>query len=181
MVRARRVLEELKANGVTHVVGLPDNSSAALLGLLQEDKVVRYVPVTREGEAFAVAAGLWIGGRAPVVVVQNTGLFESGDSIRGTVMRMRIPLVCLITYRGYRNMTGFPLPGDPAAPDAEVLSRAHLDSAALITEPTLRAWGVPYDFLHGEGDLPVIARAFRDAAAGDRPYALLITGDLTGD
>ena len=104
MIQAQLVLAELKRNHATHVVGLPDNSTVKLFALLREERDIRLVSATREGEAFAIASGLWIGGKVPVVLVQNTGFFESGDSFRGTAMRMRVPLVCLITYRGYRNI-----------------------------------------------------------------------------
>jgi thiamine pyrophosphate-dependent acetolactate synthase large subunit-like protein len=174
-MQARRILEELKSNRVTHVVGLPDNSSAALFDLLAGDRDIRLVPVTREGEAFAIAAGIWIGGGKPVVLVQNTGFFESGDGFRGTITRMRVPLVCLITYRGYRKLSK-----DPAENtlDAVNLSRPQLDSAALITEPTLAAWGMPYDFLHQDRDARIITEAFCKSAERDQPFAVLITADL---
>jgi sulfopyruvate decarboxylase TPP-binding subunit len=178
VTQARLVLEELKRNKVTHVVGLPDNASARLFELLEKERSIQLVPVTREGEAFAVAAGLWIGGMIPIVLVQNTGFFESGDSFRGTVTRMRVPLVCLITYRGYRKMGGMKLDGGGEAPDAEALSSAHLDSAALITEPTLKAWGLSFDFLHADEDVPRISEAFRKAEEGARPFAILVTQDL---
>lgn len=94
--------------------------------------------VTREGEAFAVASGLWLGGAYPVVVIQNTGLLESGDSLRGTAIRMGVPLLCLVTYRGYHT-----LPKQGGAPDE--MTRADVDSVAVVSEPTLDAWRVPYE------------------------------------
>ena len=51
------------------------------------------VRVCREGEAWAIAAGLWIGGARPLVVIQNTGLFESGDSLRNALLRSRAAAV----------------------------------------------------------------------------------------
>jgi hypothetical protein len=65
-------------------------------------------------------------------------------------------------------------------PDADTLSRADLDSAALVTEPTLKAWGLQFDFLHEEDDLRKIASAFGQAEAGSRPVAILLTNDLGG-
>ena len=179
MAQARLVLEELRKNNVTHVVGLPDNASARLFELLENEDSIRAVRVTREGEAFALAAGLWIGGAAPVVLVQNTGFFESGDSFRGTVTRMRVPLICLITYRGYAKK-GFAKDDCAGAPpDANALSDARLDSAALITEPTLKAWGLSFDFLHTDEDVPKITEARRRAEKCAMPFAVLITRDLT--
>jgi len=178
MVTARSLLSELKARGVSHVVGLADNSSAALLSLLGNDDSVSFIAVTREGEAFALASGLWIGGKTAVVVVQNTGLLESGDGLRGTAQRMRIPLVCFITYRGYKGKP-FRLAKTERGPwTIEDFSRADLDSAALVTEPTLKAWNVPFDFLESDADLAKVARAFSRAERESRPVALLITGDM---
>jgi hypothetical protein len=178
MAQALRVLEELKKNEVTHVIGLPDNSSVKLFELLKADRDIQLVSVTREGEAFAIAAGLWIGGKVPVVLIQNTGFCESGDGFRGTITRMRVPLVCLITYRGYAKMTRWRSEEPGAEPNAETLSRAQLDSAALITEATLAAWGLPFEFLHADVDIPKISDAFSQAESSEWPCALLVTCDL---
>ncbi|MGA2586840.1 MAG: thiamine pyrophosphate-binding protein [Candidatus Aminicenantales bacterium] len=179
MVCAKSVLKELKACGVTHVVGLADNASATLVALLANDDSVRFISVTREGEAFALASGLWIGGKTAVVVVQNTGFLESGDGLRGTAQRMRIPLVCLITYRGYKEMRRQSVKAEPRPWTIEEFSRADLDSAAILTEPTLNAWNVPFDFLETDADLPKIAQAFSRAERESRPVALLVTGDMS--
>jgi sulfopyruvate decarboxylase subunit alpha len=173
MIRAELILQELAQRGVTHVAGLPDNSSAKLFDLLAPHPEMKLINVTREGEAFAIAAGLWLGGKKPAVLIQNTGFLESGDGFRGTVMRMRVPLVCFVTYRGFRKM-----PRGLLEYDEDMLSRAELDSVALVTEPTLKAWGVPFWFLHGESDLPRIADAFRRAEEHSQPVAVLITTDL---
>jgi sulfopyruvate decarboxylase TPP-binding subunit len=179
MAQARLILEELKRNHVTHVIGLPDNSSAMLFSLLSSDREVRLISVTREGEAFAIAAGLWVGGKVPVVVVQNTGFLESGDGFRGTITRMRVPLVSLITYRGYAKMSRWRKAARGRALDPESLSRADLDSAALVTEATLKAWGLPFDFLHTDEDVAKISVAFRKAEKDEQAFALLITQDMT--
>src|ERR1700682_5988314 len=98
MLTTRRLLESFKEMGITHVVGLPDNSTAALFHELADNPDIYLINVTREGEAFATAAGLWIGGQIPLILIQNTGLLESGDALRGTLTRMRIPVLMLVSY-----------------------------------------------------------------------------------
>ncbi len=129
--------------------------------------------VTREGEAFALASGVWLGNGKPAVLVQNTGLLESGDSLRGTAMRMGVPLVCLVTYRGFAK-----LPREDARESPELLVRADVDSVALLTEPTLAAWRVPYACYAGPHDLSKLERAFVQADELSRPAALLVTRAL---
>ena len=175
MAQAQLVLDVLSRHGVTDVVSLPDNSSSALLALLRQSGEIRLLSVTREGEAFALAAGLWLGGRNPLVLIQNTGLLESGDSLRGTLVRMRIPVVCLVTYRGYAKFARLEAPPDPSP---EVLSRPDLDSVAVMTEPTLRAWGVPFDFLHTNEDIGKISAAFAQVQQLSAPVVVLVTQDM---
>jgi sulfopyruvate decarboxylase TPP-binding subunit len=173
MVQASLILQEFHQIGVTDVVGLPDNCSAALIRSLVEDSEIPFHAVTREGEAFALAAGLWIGNRNPLVLIQNTGLLESGDSLRGTLQRMRIPVVCLITYRGFarsRQSLAETL-------DVERLSRPELDSVALLTEPTLKAWSLSFDFLNSDQDIGKLATAYAKAQEVSGPVALLLTQD----
>ena len=173
--RASMLLDALEAAlHPSHAVGLPDNASAALFALLERHPRVRLVPVTREGEAFAVAAGLWAGGKTSLVVVQNTGLLESGDALRGTAVRMGVPLVFVVTYRGHaRALAHGPLP--PTLPlAAEILVDPRVDSVALLTEPTLDAWGIPYLAYASDADVPQVAAAARRAHDESRPVALLL-------
>jgi deoxyxylulose-5-phosphate synthase len=179
MAQARLIVEELKKCHVTHVLSVPDNMSRALLGALWEEEEIQVILVTREGEAFAVAAGLWVGGKNPVVLIQNTGFLETGDAVRGTGTRMRAPLLCLITYRGYAKWAASGLQATPETLNAEFLSNMEYDSTAVLVEPTLKAWGIPYDFLHDDDDAPKITEAFRKAQELEQPVAMLITKDTT--
>lgn len=174
MLSARNFLKTFKQLGITHVVGLPDNSTAVLFHELARDPDIYLVSVTREGEAFATAAGLWIGKAKPLVLIQNTGLLESGDALRGTLVRMRIPVLCLISYRGMKSLPA----AIPSELDADELSRREVDSVALLLEPTLRAWALPYELLSENADLEKIPRAQARAQAEGRPVALIVADTI---
>lgn len=172
------VVEVLERTGITHVLGIPDNTSGPLFLSLLDHASIRLVPVTREGEAFAVAAGLWLGGASPLVIIQNTGLLESGDAIRGTVTRMGAPVPVVVTGRGYAKMEAAGLgPQTPRTP--ELLTRPELDSVAFLTEPTLDAWGIPYRRCRPGDDVPLaLTRLVDETTAGNHPRALLLTAPL---
>jgi len=166
------LLDALVGERITHVTGVPDNTSGPLFDALVGHPSIRLVRITREGEAFALAAGLWMGGASPLVVVQNTGFLEAGDSLRGTAVRMGVPLPIVVTGRGYAKMERAGL-----APDSErsreLMTRPDVDSVALTTEPTLKAWGIPFERAEG-ATAPALVRTIRLARAEERPVALLV-------
>ena len=164
MPSAQKIVDELREWNVTHVIGIPDNGSAEIYKQLHVDAEIEVITVSREGEAFAIASGLYVGGKHPVVLIQNTGFLESGDAIRGTAINMKIPLVTLIGYRGYSSM---------GADDAFV------DTAATFLEPTLKAWGVPYNILETDDEVGYISDAFREVGETSMPSAVLIVGICT--
>ncbi len=179
MLTTRRVLETFKQLGVTHVVGLPDNATAALFHALAQDPDIYLITVTREGEAFATAAGLWIGGQRPLIAIQNTGLLEAGDALRGTLTRMRIPLVVLVSYRGYKTLVAYnetAALSTPLAPDE--LSRRDLDSVAVLLEPTLRAWGLSYELVSDNAELEKISAAQQRALEQNFPHVVVVADTI---
>ncbi len=174
---AARLLETLVASGATHFIGVPDNGSARLFEVAAATATVDTLTVSREGEAIAVASGLWLGGATPVVVVQNTGLLESGDSLRGTAFRMGAPLLLLVGVRGHAKMTAHAADIESARAAgglADVLKRADVDSVALLTVPTLNAWQVPHYVYDDDDDADVVGTAWERARSEERPVAVLL-------
>ena len=161
------------------MVGLPDNTSAPLFDAVAAHPSIRLVMVTREGEAFAIASGLWLGGARPLVLIQNTGLLESGDGLRGTAMRMRAPVPIVVTGRGYAKMARAGIERrTPRTP--ELLARADVDSTALLTEPTLEAWGVPFERCDAGCDpAAALGRLIEQARTDGCPRALVLARELT--
>jgi len=150
------IIGELKKNNVTHVVWLPDSETNFMYQLLTIEPSLDLVPVCREGETMAVAAGLWVGGKKPVVLIQNTGIFESGDSIRGLGLDINQPLVMLVGYRGW--------------------SRHGItnDSAARFIEHILHAWGINYYLIENDEDADRIGIALAEAERLQKPVAVLV-------
>ena len=164
MVSAEKIVNALKTHQITHVIGVPDNGSARIYELLRAEPEIEVITVTREGEAFAVASGLYVGGKKPVIIIQNTGFLESGDAFRGTVVNMRVPVVVFIGYRGYHNRD---------------TNGQWVDSVASFLEPTLKAWGLPYEMLETDNDIRCIRAAFEKTEATSLPAAVLLIGHAT--
>lgn len=145
----------LEANGVSHLVVVPDSESGWLLDAIARSPI-QQIAACREGEAIAIAVGLWTGGKAPVVVIQSTGVFESGDSIRGLLLDACVPLVVLVGYRGLR--------GEPP----------FADSAARYLEPVLDAWGLRRWLMQPDEEADAIEQAFAHTRAQGEAAVVLV-------
>ena len=150
------VVAELKKNDISHVVWLPYSETNFMYQLLTNEPTLDLVPVCREGETMAIAAGLWVGGKRPIVLIQNTGIFEAGDSIRGLGLDVNQPLVMLVGYRGWSR---------------HGLTR---DSAARFIEHILHAWGISYYLIETDDDADRISLAIEEADKTQKPVAVLV-------
>jgi sulfopyruvate decarboxylase subunit alpha len=162
ILRPETLVEEFKKNGVTHVLTIPDSETNYLYELMKEQSWLDIVPTAREGETFSIALGLSIAGKVPVCLIQNTGMMESGDSIRGMALDAGFPLVIVVGYRGWTR------------------HGAITDSAARYTEPFLNAFRINYYLVEQNDDGPRISLAFEEARATKRPVAVLIGDEYHG-
>src|SRR3954451_8123004 len=126
--------------GVTHVITVPDSTIGRWEKAIEQSGRIRLVRVCREGEAWQCAAGLYLGGANPLVMIQCTGLFESGDALRNAVHDWKLPLFAMIGYRSYLNQDT--LPGD---------------TCLVFTEPTLDAWKLDWRLINKPEQFPTIA------------------------
>jgi sulfopyruvate decarboxylase TPP-binding subunit len=158
MIDGPSLVAALKDCGITHVIWIPDSELGTWDQALSTAADVQLIRVCREGEAIAVAAGLILGGRRPLVVIQCTGLFEAGDTLRNVIHDMKLPLFLVIGVRNYQAYQ----------------RKAIADSCPVFTEPILRAWRIPYQLLDRNQTAADLAAAYRQASAERRAGAVLI-------
>ncbi len=152
------VVAAMKAAGVSHVVWIPDSDLGTWDAALSAAEGLTLIRVCREGEAFAIAAGLWLGGKTPIVVVQCTGLFEAGDSLRNFLHDLSLPLFVVIGVRSYK---------------AHKAGKS-LDTCPVFTEPIMNAWKVPFVVLDDTHSADDMMAEYRRARAENRASAVLL-------
>jgi len=82
-------------------VYVPDNPLSHVLRELSERYPdVRTTTATREEEAFGIAAGLYLGGKKPTVMLQSSGLGNSINALTSLLVPYRIPVTLVISMRG---------------------------------------------------------------------------------
>jgi sulfopyruvate decarboxylase alpha subunit len=96
---AARFVDRLLAGGVDFFTGVPCSLVGSVIAELERRDLYR--GDTREDAALGVAAGAYLGGRLPLVVMQNSGLGVSLNALGSLHILYRIPALLLVTWRGY--------------------------------------------------------------------------------
>ncbi|HXT14112.1 MAG TPA: thiamine pyrophosphate-binding protein [Gemmatimonadaceae bacterium] len=157
MFTGEQITELLERLGVTHVVTVPDSTIGQWQPAIERRGATQLVRVCREGEAWQVAAGLYLGGAVPLVMIQCTGFFESGDAIRNALHDWKLPLLSIIGYRSYLNQET--LPGD---------------TCLVFTEPVAAAWKLDARLITDPSQLPEMVEHFTRARANGRAATAIV-------
>ena len=158
MLNGESVTDTLIDCGVTHVVWIPDSSTGAWDAALSSAGAFSLIRVCREGEAVAIAAGLLLGGKKPVVSIQCTGLFEAGDSMRNVIHDLGLPIFILVGLRNYH----------------EYNQGRTRDSAPRFAESIVQAWQIPYTILTYTSGIEYLAESYTRSVREQKPHVVFL-------
>jgi phosphonopyruvate decarboxylase len=113
LISTKRFGEELKKLGFDFYSGVPCSFLKNLINYAIND--CDYVAATNEGEAVAVAAGAYLAGKKPVVLMQNSGLTNAVSPLVSLNYPFRLPVLGFVSLRGE--------PGIPDEPQHELMGR----------------------------------------------------------
>lgn len=157
MSYAAAFVGELKKRGYDFFTGVPCSWLKGAFAILEKE--ASYISAVREDAALGFAAGAWMGGRKPVVLMQNSALGVVGNAVQQLHNLYQIPVLLVVSWRGYKG-------ADADAPE-------HGASGA-VTEGFLKVLGIEYEVLDPEK----VAAQFQTLDAGRRPTALLVPGGI---
>ena len=154
------IIQQLKSGGIEFVVSVPDITTAAgLLAPLEKMAEPRLVRVCKEDEGVGICAGLAHTGKRAVLMIQQTGLLDSINAIRGVAVEYALPICMLVGL----------LEKEPDVPPRE--SKRY---GVRIVEPLLDAMGIAYHEIEGDADVARIGPAIETAYAQSKPVVLLV-------
>jgi sulfopyruvate decarboxylase TPP-binding subunit len=119
--------DRLLGAGFDFFTGVPDSTFTSLLREIERRPEFGYVPAVSENVAVGVAAGAYLGGRRPAIVMQNTGLALAINPLASLAIIYRIPILLLVGWRGHDGTD---------SPEHRVIGTSTL--------PLLAALNVPY-------------------------------------
>jgi sulfopyruvate decarboxylase TPP-binding subunit len=158
-VPAEAIVDEIEALGVTHVINVPDTHQKSVLALLSRRSHPTLITACTEDEAIGINAGLYSGGKRPMLLIQQTGLLASINCVKGIAMDARIPTFMLVGLFN-RDVTKAPSE-DPK----RVINRI---------SPTLDTWGIPWYPLERPEQIGAIAEAYQRSLDERGPTVVLV-------
>jgi sulfopyruvate decarboxylase subunit alpha len=90
----------LKSSIIDLVLSVPCILLKGILEVINERKEILHIPVTREEEGVGIAAGAYLGGKRPAILMQNSGLGNSINAIKSLLELYDIPVIFIMSYRG---------------------------------------------------------------------------------
>ncbi len=154
------IIREIKASKIEFIVSVPDiTTSEGLLRPMAQASNPRLIRICKEDEGVGICAGLAYSGRRSLLLIQQTGMLDSINAIRGVAVEYALP-ICM--------MVGL-LEKEPGVPPRQ--SKRY---GVRIVEPILDAMGVAYHEIEEESDVAKIKPAIDAAYTDSRPVVLLI-------
>jgi sulfopyruvate decarboxylase subunit alpha len=165
LVNSKLIYETLKECDIRLLSALPETWLVHLIRMSDEDPEMILVRLAKEEEAVGISAGAYFAGVKSAMLMQNHGFLASINGIVSFAHLYKIPLLMLISYRGSFGER------DPWQ-----------TQGGNVTEPVLRALGIPYLFLDS---VEIVKKRVRHAQtlaeSSLQPVAILLTRDLMWD
>ena len=95
-----KIYETIKDVGINLLLILPDNMIQGLIKVINEKNEIRKITITREEEGMGIAAGAYLGGIKPALLMQNSGLGNSINAIKSLLQLYKIPILLIMSHRG---------------------------------------------------------------------------------
>ncbi|MSP47572.1 MAG: decarboxylase [Xanthobacteraceae bacterium] len=154
------IIREIKAGGIQFVVSVPDiTTSEGLLRPLAKGTDPRLIRICKEDEGVAICAGLSYTGKRGLLLIQQTGLLDSINAVRGVAVEYQLPICMMVGL--LEKEVGVP-------------PRQSKKYGVRIVEPILEAMGIAYHEIEEQADVAKIRPAIDKAFADSKPVVILI-------
>jgi len=157
MLSSKIFVEKLQGNGFDFFTGVPCSLLSGLIAELEADREAGYIPSVREDAGVGLCAGAYMGGKLPVLLMQNSGFGYSLNAFTSLNLIYNIPVLVIMSWRGC---------GGNDAPEHIIMGD--------INEPLLKTSGMEYAVLDENNVDQVLTTALKKIKEEKLPYTLLV-------
>lgn len=95
-----RIVDDLVRNEIGFVTTVPCKQLAGVIDAIDKHDDILHVPSNKEDEGMGLCAGAYMGGKRPCIIMQNTAIGVTINTLATLIQFYQIPLPMLISYRG---------------------------------------------------------------------------------
>jgi len=151
-----KIIADLVKHRVELVTTVPCKQLAGVIEKIDEEPSIYHIPSNKEDEGMGICAGAFMGGKRSAIVMQNTAIGVTINTLVTLTQFYRMPLPMLISYRGEL--------GEPVACQVEM---------AVHTKALLAQINVPTYHFHKESDVEELDAILAYTFMCNKPVAIL--------
>lgn len=152
----KKITDDLVANNVSFVTTVPCKQLAGVIEEIDAREEIFHIPSNKEDEGMGLCAGAFMGGKRPAIIMQNTAIGVTVNTLVTLTQYYRMPLPMLISYRGEL--------GEPVACQVEM---------AVHTKALLDQLHIPTFHFHKEDDVEELDKILKYTFMCNKPVAIL--------
>ncbi len=160
---SERIVDDLVKNKVEFVSTVPCKQLAGVISVLERSNEVLHVPANKEDEGMGHCAGAYMGGKRPCIIMQNTAIGVTVNTLATLIQYYQIPLPMLISYRGEI--------GEKVACQVEM---------AVHTKALLAQLNIPTYHFHKPSDVEELDAILNHTFMCKKPTAILTDASFWG-
>jgi sulfopyruvate decarboxylase subunit alpha len=143
-------------NKVEFVTTVPCKQLAGVIERIENCDDIYHIPSNKEDEGMGLCAGAFMGGKRPAIIMQNTAIGVTINTLVTLIQYYRLPLPMLISYRGEV--------GEAVACQAEM---------AVHTKALLAQLNIPTYHFHHQDDVNELDGILKHTFMCNKPVAIL--------
>ena len=151
-----KIVTDFVKNKISFVTTVPCKQLAGVIEKIEECKEIYHIPSNKEDEGMGLCAGAFMGGKKPAIIMQNTAIGVTINTLVTLTQYYRMPLPMLISYRGEL--------GEPVACQVEM---------AVHTKALLNQLNIPTYHFHKEEDVQELDKILQYTFMCNKPVAIL--------
>lgn len=159
----KKITDDLVANDISFVTTVPCKQLAGVIDEIDQRKEIYHIPSNKEDEGMGLCAGAWMGGKRPAIIMQNTALGVTINTLATLIQFYRMPLPMLISYRGELR--------EPIACQVEM---------AVHTKALLDQLHIPTYHFHTPADVDELDAILKYTFMSSKPVAILTDASFWG-
>ena len=154
----QKIVSDFIKNRVEFVTTVPCKQLAGVIDEIEASTNIHHIPSNKEDEGMGLCAGAYMGGKRSAIIMQNTAIGVTINTLVTLIQYYNIPLPMLISYRGEI--------GEPVACQVEM---------AVQTKALLEQLKIPTYHFHQRSDAeelsPILNHSF--VAKSQLPFLLM--------